>query len=324
VTGPRRARRTITKFDMAVTLGIESQGSKRISGSRRNRTVTHISPHARYSHIVDGRERNDHVAWRDGIPAEIDWREPSAARVYDAHLGGAHNFAADREVAARVAAVMPELPALLRANRSFLRRAVRYLVASGVRQFLDLGSGIPTVGNVHEVALRDDDSCRIVYVDHDPAAVAHSRTILATTPQAGVVLGDLRDPARILADSTVRGLLDFTRPVAVLLVAVLHFVPDSDDPAGIVRRYVDALVPGSYLVASHATSGDAGHVRAAADEYSRSVNGFYLRDRERFTALFGGLPLVAPGVTGVVDWHADPGDAPADPTLPGYAAVARV
>jgi SAM-dependent methyltransferase len=274
---------------------------------------------------VDGHLWDDGVAWLDGIPQDVDWRKPSAARVYDVHLGGAYNFAVDREVAARVAAVMPELPALLRANRSFLRRAVLHLVNSGVRQFLDLGSGIPTVGNVHEVALGADQDSRIVYVDHDPVAVAHSRALLAKVPQAGAVLGDLRDPAAILADDTVRELLDFTQPIGVLLVAVLHFVPDSDDPAAVVRSYLDALVPGSYLVLSHATSGEVGHVRDAAEEYSRSVDGFYLRNRDQVTALLGDLTLVEPGLTGVADWRPDPNDEPVSlAKLPAYAAVARI
>jgi hypothetical protein len=264
------------------------------------------------------------VGWLSGIPEDIDWRKPSPARVYDVHLGGSHNFAVDREVAAKVAAVMPELPELLRANRSFLRRAVLHLVRAGVRQFLDLGSGIPTVGNVHEVALNADPSCRIVYVDNDPVAVSHSKSLLRGIPGAGAVLGDLRDPDAILSDSTVRELLDFTQPVGILLVAVLHFVSDEERPARIVRSYVDAVAPGSSLVVSHATAGDAEHVRDAAQEYSRSVNGFYLRGRQQVADLFGGLPLVEPGMTGVADWHPDDEPRIAADRLPAWAGVALI
>jgi SAM-dependent methyltransferase len=273
---------------------------------------------------VDSHLFDDGVAWLGGIPEDVDWRKPSPARVYDVHLGGAHNFAVDREVAERVAALMPELPTLLRANRSFLRRAVRYLVESGVRQFLDLGSGIPTVGNVHEVALSIDPSCRIVYVDQDPIAVSHSRALLSATPNTGAVLGDLRDPAAILADHTVRGLLDFDQPIAVLLVAVLHFVPDSDDPAGILRQYVDALAPGSHVVLSHATGNETEHVRSAADEYSRSVDGFFLRTNADVAAMLTGLTLVEPGLTGVSEWRPDDEQEHVATRMQGCAAVARI
>ncbi len=274
-------------------------------------------------HFVDGQLWDDGVAWLEGIPQDVDWRKPSPARVYDVYLGGAYNFAVDREVAERVASVMPELPGLLRANRSFLRRAVLHLVRSGVHQFLDLGSGIPTVGNVHEVALAADPDSRIVYVDNDPVAVAHSRALLAEVPQAGAVLADLRDPAAILAHATVRELIDFTRPVAVLLVAVLHFVPDSDDPAGIVRSYVNAVVPGSYVVLSHATHDLSDGVGDAAAEYNRAVNGFYLRTKDEVAGLLDGLRLVEPGITGVAQWRPDSDDIPA-PGRSGAAGVARV
>jgi SAM-dependent methyltransferase len=261
----------------------------------------------------------------DWVSEEIDWRKPSAARVYDVHLGGSHNFEADREVAAQVAQVMPELPALLRANRSFLRRAVVNLVASGVRQFLDLGSGIPTVGNVHEVAQRGDPDCKVVYVDIDSVAVAHSLRILADRPNATAVQGDLRRPEDVLNHPTVSDVLDFSQPIALLMVAVLHFIGDEDDPAGTVRQYVDAVVPGSYLVASHATAGSAapGRVNDAADLYSRSIDGFYLRDREQFGALLTPVTLIEPGIAYVADWRPDAGGRPDARKLPAFGAVGR-
>ncbi len=246
--------------------------------------------------------------------------------MYDVHLGGSHNFAVDREFAEQVTRVMPELPDVLRANRSFLRRAVRYLVDAGIRQFLDLGSGIPTVGNVHEIAQGADPTCRVVYVDVDPIAVAHSRRILGPNPLATVVQHDLRDPEAILTDPQVTGLLDFTQPVAVLMVAVLHFVPGTDDPAGIVAGYADAVVPGSYVVISHASAGEMAPERstAAAESYRRDVTEFSLRTREEVTGLFGALEIVDPGVVYVAEWHPDEpvGDSKAD-RLPALGGVGR-
>lgn len=201
----------------------------------------------------------------DWVPEDVDWRKPSPARVYDAQLGGAHNFEVDREVARQVAKVMPELPALLRANRSFLRRSVRFLIEAGVTQFLDLGSGIPTVGNVHEVAQAIDPACRVAYVDIDRVAVAHGRRLLAGNPNAVARRGDLRLPETVLADPAVRATLDFGRPVAMLMVAVLHFVADADRPAEIVRRLLAEAVPGSYLVLSHGT-----HMPSAAGPARRN------------------------------------------------------
>jgi hypothetical protein len=201
----------------------------------------------------------------DWVPEDVDWRKPSPARVYDAQLGGAHNFEVDREVARQVAKVMPELPALLRANRSFLRRSVRFLIEAGITQFLDLGSGIPTVGNVHEVAQAIDPACRVAYVDIDRVAVAHGRRLLAGNPNAVARRGDLRLPETVLADPAVRATLDFGRPVAMLMVAVLHFVADADRPAEIVRRLLAEAVPGSYLVLSHGT-----HMPSAAGPARRN------------------------------------------------------
>src|SRR5947208_805756 len=178
-----------------------------------------------------------------GVPDDIDVTRPSAARVYDYFLGGAHNFEVDRQLAAQIASLTPNLAQTMRANRSFLRRAVRYLVAQGIEQFLDLGSGIPTTGNVHEVAQAANLRARVVYVDNEPVAVAHSRHLLATNPYATIVDADLRRPSVVMRHHETRRLLDFSRPVAVLMVSVLHFVTDEEDPAGIVAAYRDALAP---------------------------------------------------------------------------------
>ncbi|GAA5190992.1 SAM-dependent methyltransferase [Rugosimonospora acidiphila] len=243
----------------------------------------------------------------------IDPTRPSPARIYDYHLGGAHNYAVDRRAAERVTAIMPELPLIIRANRAFLHRAVRSLVDAGIRQFLDLGSGIPTVGNVHQVAA---PGSRVVYVDVDSVAVAHAQSLLAGHDDAGVVRADLRDVPSVLGAPEVRRLIDFARPVGVLMVAVLHFVPDRDDPAGIVAAYRDAVAPGSYLVVSHGAASEDERAPvtadAAADAYSRSVSEFTLRTRSQVAGLFAGFELIDPGVVYVNEWRPDdPGGEPA-------------
>lgn len=261
-------------------------------------------------------------------PTVIDPDTPSAARVYDVHLGGAHNFAADREFAARVTKMMPELPAVLRANRAFLGRAVRFMVHEGITQFLDLGSGIPTVGNVHEIAQRTNPACRVVYVDNDAVAIAHSQRILQSNPQATAVLADLRSPQAVLADPAVTGMLDLSRPVGLLLVAVLHFLPDDAEPAQIVAEYTAALSSGSHLALSHATAGEhePERVEEAAGLYQARMPGFTLRSRAEVVRFFDGLRLVEPGVSHLSAWRPDERPDPtADPsTLPGYAGVAVI
>jgi S-adenosyl methyltransferase len=246
--------------------------------------------------------------------------------VYDYYLGGAHNFAVDRQMADQAIAAWPELPQIMRANRAFLRRAVRFLVGQGIRQFLDLGSGIPTVGNVHDVALAADPGCRIVYVDIDPVAVLHSRAILEDRPEVVAVHADLRYPQAVLSVPEVSGHLDLSQPVAVLMVAVLHFVRDGDDPAGIVAGYSDAIADGSYLAICHATD-DAQPDLAAEHRafYARTPTPMTMRSREQVAALFDGFELVDPGVVYMSAWRPDETeDVPEHPEVfPGYAGVAR-
>jgi hypothetical protein len=174
------------------------------------------------------------------VPAEVDLSRPSAARVYDYYLGGSHNLEVDRRMAREAISLWPDLPAIMQSNRAFLRRSVRYLAGQGITQFLDIGSGIPTVGNVHEAAQQADPRARVVYVDSDPVAVAHSRAILAGDEHTAVVHADLREPETFLEDPTARATLDLDQPIAVLMVAVLHFVSDEDDPFGAVARAVGA------------------------------------------------------------------------------------
>ena len=262
----------------------------------------------------------------DWVPAGIDVHQPSSARVYDYFLGGAHNFAVDRALADQIAAMTPNIAGTMRSNRVFLRRAVRFLAAQGIRQFLDIGSGIPTAGNVHEIALEAAPGARVVYVDVDPVAVEHSRAILAGVPGTGVILADMRDVDRLLAESAKLALIDFTEPVAVLLAGVLHFVPDSDGPARLVAALRDAVVPGSYLLISHATGdGQPPEVIEAQRLSARTGTEIALRSGAEITAYFDGFTLVEPGLVFIPRWRPDPQD-PVDehPERVGaYAGVAR-
>src|SRR3954469_18489852 len=223
-------------------------------------------------------------------PEDIDISVPNAARMYDYSLGGFHNFAADREMVERVVSMAPNARLIGLANRAFLGRAVRRLVAGGVRQFLDVGSGIPTLASVHEVAQQADPGARVMYVDIDPVAVAHGRAILADNPNTDVMLGDVRRPDDIVRHPAVSGLPDFTEPVAVLLIAVLHFVQDADDPAGIVRRFREAVKPGSFIAISHGSpppqhEEDADAVKGV---YQRTSTPLHLRSKEQIGKLLDG------------------------------------
>ncbi|MFC3500507.1 SAM-dependent methyltransferase [Micromonospora krabiensis] len=250
----------------------------------------------------------------DWAPETIDIERPSVARMYDYYLGGSHNFAADRAAAQAMVAAVPEAPLMAQANRAFLRRAVQFLVDEGVRQFLDIGSGIPTVGNVHEIAQRAAPESRVVYVDVDPVAVAHSREILDGNARTAVVQEDLRRPDRILAHPDVRRLLDFDQPVAVMIVAVLHFVPDADGPAALLRTLREALAPGSFLVLSQASDdGRSEEERAEAERvYRRTDSPLSVRSRAELTALFDGFELVEPGVVWVPQWRPESPDSAED------------
>jgi SAM-dependent methyltransferase len=247
--------------------------------------------------------------------------------MYDYYLGGSHNFEADRALARVAVSHWPDLPMVMRANRAFLRRAVRHLVSEGVTQFLDLGSGIPTVGNVHEVAAGLNPAARVVYVDIDPVAVAHSRALLEEVSGAAVVQADARDTAKVLAEAELTGLLDFSRPVAVMMVALLHFIPDEDDPAGMISAYRDVVAPGSHLALSHATlDGNPEAMRDHEEIYRRSATPIHGRTRAQVTALFDGYELVNPGVVYLPLWRPNPDEVPtAQPErYSGYAAVGRL
>jgi hypothetical protein len=262
------------------------------------------------------------------VPSEIDTSRPAPARIYDYVLGGKDSFAADREVADGVLARMPAVRTAARENRAFLGRAVRYLAAEqGIRQYLDIGAGLPAADNVHEVAQRTAPESRVVYVDSDPMVLAHARALLTSRPEGrtGYIQADLRDPEAILGDPVIREVIDFTQPVALILAAVLHHVQDEDSPGKIVPVLVDALPAGSFLVASHATGE---HDRAGWTDVERVYRAAglpaQLRDSDEFARLaFAGLEMVSPGVVLVSEWRPDsdgPRPVPAEVSVYGGAA----
>jgi SAM-dependent methyltransferase len=250
------------------------------------------------------------------VPPGVDTKRANAARVYDYLLGGSHNFLADQDLGRALAAVDPNVRAIARANRAFLGRAVRFLSAAGIRQFVDIGSGIPTQGNVHEVAQQAAPGARVVYADVDPVAIAHSKAILAGNDDAAVLHADLRDPGAVLEAAATTKLIDFTRPIGLILMVVLHFIADTDDPWRIVATLRDALAPGSYLVLGHATSdGKPATAKATEKVYNRSVaTRLHLRTRPQIQRFFDGFQLTEPGLVYVPLWRPDsPEDIPADP-----------
>jgi hypothetical protein len=252
----------------------------------------------------------------DWVPPGVDTRRANVARVYDYLLGGSHNFLADQDVGRALAAVEPEVRAIAWANRRFLGRAVRFLARAGIRQFLDIGSGIPTEGNVHEIAQAADPAASVVYVDIDQVAIAHSRAILAGSENATIIEADLREPDKILGHDQTRRLLDFGRPVGLLLVSCLHYIADAEHPWRLVQTLREALAPGSYLVICHGTSdGGPEVVQAAAKVFNRSVaTQSHARSRAEILRLFGDFGLVEPGLVHMPLWRPDsPADVPSDP-----------
>jgi hypothetical protein len=263
------------------------------------------------------------------LPPEIDTSRPHPARMYDYFLGGKNHFAADRETAETVLASAPTTRIAARENRAFLGRAVRYLVAeAGVRQFLDIGTGLPTANNVHEVAQAAEPSARVVYADNDPLVLAHARALLTSSPEGrtAYIQADLRDPEAILSSPAVREVLDFSQPVGLILVAVLHFIHDEFKPAAAIATLLDALPSGSYLIASHVTGEHLPEEAAATTRTYRSSGvPLQTRDSDEFAALaFSGLELVPPGVVLVSEWRPDDdGPHPTPSEVNMYGGVAR-
>jgi len=275
--------------------------------------------------IIRGTRSGTHAAQARRQSVSFD-RKPHIARVYDYWLGGKDNYAADRAVARSIVNAFPDIVVTARAQRAFLSRAVRYLAAeAGIRQFLDIGTGLPTASNTHEVAQRVAPQSRIVYVDNDPVVLMHARALLASGPEGAIsyLEADLRDTGKILGEATRR--LDFGQPVAVLLLGVLPFIPDEDDPAAIVARLLAAVPSGSYLAVAHPASD------IAADQVARSVRRYNERVRDPVTVrthaavcqFFDGLDLVEPGVVQLHRWRPDAGDLADGRDLPNYGGVGR-
>ncbi|XVQ86238.1 SAM-dependent methyltransferase [Microbispora siamensis] len=255
----------------------------------------------------------DASAGHDRENARIDTSKPSIARVYDFFLGGKDNFAIDRQVGEATLRIAPDAPAAGRANRAFLRRVVRHLAAeAGIRQFLDIGSGLPTQGNVHEVAQAVAPRARVVYVDNDPIVLVHGRALLATNGSTRVFEADIRDPEAILGHPGIRALIDFDQPVALLLFAILHHLNDHEDPQGIAARFRDALPSGSYLALSHFHNPGPGMPEVSAQAtsaeklFNENLGTGRWRSRDEILAFFGDLPLLEPGLVPLAEWRPDP------------------
>ena len=271
-----------------------------------------------------GGERHGDIPSRAAEPPSFDITIAHPARVYDYLLGGKENYEADREAAEEIIAFGPSVLPTVRANRAFLRRAVQYLVGeAGIRQFLDIGTGLPTAENTHEVAQSIAPECRVVYVDNDPIVLAHARALLASTPEGATdyVEADARDTATILREAA--GTLDFSQPVAVMLLMVLQYIPDSADPHQIVSRLMAAVPPGSYLTMSDTTRDiDTEQMTTGAARYNERLgpNRFTPRTREEIAGFFDGLTLVDPGLVPLPQWRAFAN--PAKP-VPAYAGIGR-
>jgi O-methyltransferase involved in polyketide biosynthesis len=231
----------------------------------------------------------------------FDPTRPNIARVWDYWLGGKDNFAADRELAKKMLEVHPISAQMARENRQFLGRAVSYVAARGVRQFIDVGAGLPTAVNTHEVARHVDPGARVAYVDNDPIVISHARSLLAKSPEVIAVPGDMRDPGRILADAELTELIDLAKPTCVILSAVLHFL-DAGAASDVADAFARALVPGSYLIIS-VGSGNPSEGENFTSAYTAAR--IYIHSPEEFVGFFGGLELVSPGAVAVTSWYGD-------------------
>ncbi|MEO6082019.1 MAG: SAM-dependent methyltransferase [Umezawaea sp.] len=263
--------------------------------------------------------------------SDVDLTVPSAARAYDYFLGGAHNFAVDRAFADQVLQIAPSVPGVAKLNRSFLGRVVRYCLDQGIRQFLDLGSGIPTVGNVHEIAQQVDLETRVVYVDYEPVAYAHAHQLLAGNPFATIIQADIREPAQILDHPETQRLIDFSEPVALLMVGVLLFISDDDQPGELLATYRQRLAPGSLVAISHIADEQASpelqaEVARLVGAYAAADEHVYVRTHQEILGWFDeGLSLVEPGLVCLPDWRPDgTAEQQAEARPLGYGGIAKV
>ncbi|MFL6112867.1 MAG: SAM-dependent methyltransferase [Catenulispora sp.] len=265
------------------------------------------------------------VAPEERPAAVIDTSTAHIARVYDYFLGGKDNFPADRQAAARILKGNPGMRDTCREQREFLRRAVRFLTRAGIRQFIDIGTGLPTQENTHEVAQAIAPETRVAYVDNDPIVLAHARVLMADRDHGRTVFvhADARDPERLLADPMLTGVIDFTEPVAVLLIGILHFMPDDERPGELIRTLLDAVPAGSYLAISHGTTDFAPEIGDAVQAaYQASSMPCRVRSAAEVTELLGGVELVDPGLVLLAEWRPD-GVVPANRQRITYAAVGR-
>jgi hypothetical protein len=258
-----------------------------------------------------------------------DWREtfrpdiPSAARVYDYLLGGKDNYPADRAVAESMIAQLPNVRTAVQWNRAFLRRVVRYLVGeAGIRQIVDIGAGLPTVGNTHDIALNVSPEARVVYVDHDPVVLAHARNMLHGVPNAAIIERDLLAPDEILADPVLRSLIDFGEPAAFLFLSILHFVSDEADPAGLIARLLEPFPAGSHVAISHATPDTVPEVNDVERVFDEATEQAHVRSRVDIAKLVAGMEILEPGLAWPPEWRPDPGDeVPANAAESYYCVV---
>jgi hypothetical protein len=267
------------------------------------------------------------------VPAGVDPTVPSPARLYDYYLGGTNNYAVDRAAGEVLRANYPEITQAAWANRGFHQRAARYIVDQGVRQFIDVGSGLPTIGNTHDIVQQKDPSIHVVYVDQDPMVELYSRELLEGQTTVGVILGDMRDPDTLLDDPVMRELIDFDQPVALMMTAVWHFIADAAKPYDLLKRYVDAVPSGSYLALSHIT-GDRMPPRVVdtiTELYEHATERAYFRDKQEFSRFFEGLELVpayegtTEGIVTVGLWGAEDAEAAdGEDSRLLYSGVARV
>lgn len=258
------------------------------------------------SHTAVQEEREKAMAENDDMPGEVDFATPNVARMYDYYLGGKDNYPPDREAARLVLGAAPDVPLAALENREFLKRAMRFLAREqGIGQFVDIGPGLPTQGNVHQLAHQHDPCAHVVYVDNDAVVLAHGRSLLHGVPGVTIIPGDLREPEPILADPELRALIDFSQPVGLCMTLVLHFLPPDDDPYGVVARFRDALCPGSYLVLSHVTGDgrETGTLTDIGGVYQDANAPLIMRTRDQVTAFFNGFELIEPGVVFLSQWR---------------------
>ena len=273
------------------------------------------------------RAGNDVDTIFDDLPSNVDTDVFSVARLYDFLLGGKHNFAPDRDFGRQLLSIEPNGRMILQQNRYFLARAMKVMLDDGVRQFLDLGSGIPTQSYVHELAHAVDPAARVVYIDNDPPAVSHSNYILRGNDNAGAVLADMIDAERVLGDPTVKSLIDFDKPVGLTALAAWHFVDDRDDPADVLAAYRRMLPPGSYLALTHATidgaTGDV--VRDVQSQYQSVMKDPSPRTREQIAGFFEGFQIVDPGIVRLPAWRPEkPEDAVGAENVWFYGALGKL